>query len=90
MVSHLIHHIHHSKDNGNNSLISFSLQDSNGQKYTETINPDAGATIDGKIEPGSLLQGSITYEVPASMKSFTLAFQADLLAQGPVIWNINV
>lgn len=79
-----------SQEQAVSSLISFTLQDINGQKYTEVINPDAGATLDGKIEPGSLLQGSITYEVPASMKSFTLAFQADLLSQGQVIWNINV
>ena len=57
------------------SLLDFMLQDINGQKYTETIDPDAGATIDGKIDPGSQLQGSIVYKVPASMKNFTLAFQ---------------
>src|SRR6266487_278470 len=79
-----------SQEKAISSLISFTLQDSNGQKYTETINPDAGATIDGKVEPSSLLQGSITYEVPASMKSFTLAFQANFLSQGQVIWDINI
>lgn len=79
-----------SQEQAISSLLSFTLLDSNGQKYTETIYPDAGATLDGKVESGSLLQGSIVYEVPASMKAFTLAFQSDLLAQGQVIWDINV
>lgn len=79
-----------SQEQAVSSLLDFTLLDINGQKYTETIDPDAGATIDGKIEPGSLLQGSIVYEVPASMKNFTLAFQAVLTLPGQVIWNINV
>lgn len=79
-----------SQEQAVSSLLSFTLQDTNGQKYNETIDPDAGATLDGKIEPGSLLQGSIVYEVPSSVKNFTLAFQTSLLDTGQVIWNINV
>ena len=79
-----------SQEQAVSSLLSFTLQDTNGQKYNETIDPDAGATLDGKIEPGSLLQGSIVYEVPASIKNFTLAFEAVLILPGQVIWNINV
>jgi hypothetical protein len=79
-----------SQEQGISSLISFTLQDVNGQKYNETLDLDAGATLDGKVEPGSLLQGSIAYEVPSSMKAFTLAFQASLIDPGQVIWNINV
>lgn len=79
-----------SQEQAVSSLLDFTLLDINGQKYTETIDPDAGATIDGKIEPGSLLQGSIVYDVPASMKNFTLAFEAVLILPGQVIWNINV
>ena len=79
-----------SQEQAVSSLLSFTLQDTNGQKYNETIDPDAGATLDGKIEPGSLLQGSIVYEVPSSVKNFTLAFQASILDTGQVIWNINV
>lgn len=79
-----------SQEQAVSSLLNFTLLDTNGQKYTETIYPDAGATFDGKIEPGSLLQGSIVYEVPSSAKNFTLAFQASLIDQGQVIWDINV
>jgi len=79
-----------SQEQAISSLVSFTLLDSNGQKYTETIDSDAGATLDGKVESGSLLQGSIAYEVPASIKAFTMAFQASFLAQGQVIWDINV
>jgi hypothetical protein len=79
-----------SQEQAVSSLLSFTLLDTNGQKYNETIDPDAGATLDGKIEPGSLLQGSVVYEVPSSVKNFTLAFEAVLILPGQVIWNINV
>lgn len=79
-----------SQEQAISSILNFTLLDTNGQKYNETIDLDAGATLDGKVEPGSLLQGSIAYEVPATVKSFTLAFVSDLFAQGQVIWNVNV
>ena len=72
------------------SALNFTLQDTNGQKYDETIDTNAGSTLDGKVEPNSPLQGSIVYEVPASTKTFTLGFEADVFAQGQVIWDVNV
>jgi hypothetical protein len=68
----------------------FTLVDINGQKYDEIIDTDAGATLDGTVKPGLLLQGSIAYEVPATIKSFRLEYQPDKLAPGQVIWNIRV
>jgi len=72
------------------STVSFTLRDINGQTYHQTRDVAAGATLDGKVEPGSLLQGSIAYEVPGSVKAFRLAFGASLLVPGQVIWNIKV
>ncbi len=71
------------------SALSFNLLDSTGQKYTETIYPDAGATLDGKVAAGSLLKGSIAYEVPASMHQFTLSFEPDITSPGQTIWDIH-
>jgi hypothetical protein len=71
------------------SALSFNLLDSTGQKYTETIYPDAGATLDGKVAAGSLLKGSIVYEVPASMHQFTLSFEPDITSPGQTIWDIH-
>jgi hypothetical protein len=79
-----------SQEQSISSILSFTLHDVNRQKYNETRDLDAGATLDGKVEPGSLLQGSIAYEVPASMKAFRLAFEESLLDPGQVIWNIKV
>jgi hypothetical protein len=56
---------------------------------TETIYPDAGATLDGKVAAGSLLKGSIVYEVPASMHQFTLSFEPDITSPGQTIWDIH-
>ncbi len=72
------------------SLAQWTLQDTIGQKYDGTIDTDAGASLDGKVEAGSLLKGSLAYEVPKTMKSFTLAFEADITSSGETIWDISV
>ena len=71
------------------SALQFTLLDSTGQKYDVTIDPDAGATLDGKVAVGSLLKGAVVYEVPANMHSFTLGFEVNIFSQGQVIWDIH-
>jgi len=72
------------------SALQWTLQDTTGQKYTETIDTDAGATLDGKVEAGAPLKGSLAYEVPKATKAFTLAFEASLTEPGQTIWDITV
>jgi len=70
------------------SALNFSLQDTTGQKYTETIL--IGETPpDGKIEASSLLRGQLTYEVPTSQKSFTFNFEPDIVAGGQTVWDLQ-
>ena len=70
------------------SLIQYSLRDASGQKYTEDL-------LTGKVGPegavaaGDPLKGTITYEVPKSMKSFMLDFTANFTGQ-QVSWDITV
>lgn len=71
------------------SLIQFTLQDSTGQKYTETILSSA-TPPDGKVEAGSPIRGQMAYEVPQSMHQFTLAFEADITSGGQTIWDLSV
>jgi flagellar basal body-associated protein FliL len=71
------------------SALNFSLQDSTGQKYTETILPSK-TPPDGKVEAGSLLRGQLSYEVPTSEKAFTFSFQANVISGGQTIWDIKV
>lgn len=78
-----------SKEQDLSSLLQFTLKDSSGQKYTETI--VSGATPpDGKIAASDLLKGQLAYEVPASMHDFTLAFQGDIISGGQTIWDLHV
>lgn len=72
------------------SLAQFNLTDSTGQKYDAGFDTTAGASLDGKVEPGSLLRGSVVYEVPGSVKSFVLSFQTDLFTSGQTEWDIQV
>ncbi len=78
-----------SQEQNVSSALNFSLQDSTGQKYTETILPSK-TPPDGKVEAGSLLRGQLSYEVPTSEKTFTLSFQANVISGGQTIWDIKV
>ena len=71
------------------SALNFSLQDSTGQKYTETLLTSA-TPPDGKVEAGSLLRGQLVYEVPTSQKAFTFNFEADIVAGGQTVWDLHV
>lgn len=71
------------------SLGNFSLQDSSGQKYTQTIYPDAGTAPDGKVEAGSPIKGVLVYEAPTSMHQFTFSFAPDMISSGQTIWDIK-
>jgi hypothetical protein len=78
-----------SQEQNVSSALNFTLQDSTGQKYTETILP--GKTPpDGKVEANSPLRGQLSYEVPTDQKAFTLAFEANIISGGQTNWDIHV
>jgi hypothetical protein len=72
------------------SLIQFHLQDATGQEYQVVIDPDAGATLDGKVEAGSPKKGSIVYQIPKNVRALTLGFEANVIESGQTLWDIKV
>lgn len=72
------------------SILFFTLQDTTGQKYDETVDTNASATLDGKVEAGQPLRGSLAYEVPSSIHSFTLNFSPNIVGSGQTIWDLSV
>ncbi|MEO7002145.1 MAG: DUF4352 domain-containing protein [Ktedonobacterales bacterium] len=72
------------------SLAQFTLKDATGQSYDETITTFANAAPDGKVEAGSVSRGQMVYEVPTAQKSFTFAFEADIVSGGQTIWDISI
>jgi Domain of unknown function (DUF4352) len=71
------------------SLLQFTLKDSTGQKYTETIISNV-TPPDGKLAAGDVIRGQIAYEVAASQHNFTFAFEADIVSSGQTIWDLHV
>jgi hypothetical protein len=71
------------------SIISFSLKDSTGQTYNETIVSTAPSTPDGNVSNGSPLRGTVAYEVPSSMHSFTLTFTPSLGSTDSATWSLG-
>lgn len=78
-----------SQEQNVSSLLMFTLKDSTGQKYDETVTSNT-TPPDGKVEAGDMLRGQLAYEVPQSQRSFTLAFQADITSGGQTIWDLSV
>ncbi|HEY7973762.1 MAG TPA: DUF4352 domain-containing protein [Ktedonobacterales bacterium] len=72
------------------TLLQLSLKDSTGQKYDETVTTFAQQPPDGKVAAGDVVRGQVVYEVPSAQKSFTLAFESDIVSSGQVIWDINL
>ncbi len=69
------------------SSLQWVLRDSSGQQYPETLLPDYTTAPNGKIGAGSPVKGVIVYEVPSSVRSFTLAF---ITSSGQTIFDVNV
>lgn len=78
-----------SKEQDVSSIIMWHLQDATGLTYHETFT-DLGQAPDGKVEPGSPIRGTLSYEVPTTVKKFSLSFQADFTASGQTIWDLSV
>ncbi|HEY3994029.1 MAG TPA: DUF4352 domain-containing protein [Ktedonobacteraceae bacterium] len=72
------------------SLLSFQLKDTSGQSYNETIVSNVPNAPDGNVANGSPTRGTLAYEVPSSIKSYTLDFTPNLTSTNTATWNINV
>lgn len=72
------------------SALNWYLADRTGQRYNESSISGVPLSPSGKVEAGSLIRGTLSYEVPSSQESFTLAFEPDIFASGQAIWDISV
>ena len=73
------------------SDLGFTLKDSTGQKYIETITSDAPSSPDGTVSSGSKLRGTAVYEVPATMHAFEFDVAPDPFGTNDVaVWNLSV
>lgn len=72
------------------STFSFTLRDTSGQQYDQGYVSGQEAMLTGKVEPGSSIKGSITYEIPSNQHTFTLAYENDVFSSGQTIWDISV
>lgn len=73
------------------SLLFWSLKDSTGQQYDESVVTDAPNTPDGKVAAGDKLTGTLSYEVPLTQtqKQFELSFAPDPTSTGQTIWKLQ-
>lgn len=77
------------KEQNVSSLLQFTLKDSTGQKYTETIISNV-TPPDGKLAAGDIIKGQMAYEVPSAQHDFTFAFEADIISSGQTLWDLHI
>jgi Domain of unknown function (DUF4352) len=69
------------------SFLMFSLIDSTGQKYDQGLGIESSP--DGAVAANGLLRGTVTYEVPTSIHTFTLQFQPEITSSNLVQWTVT-
>ncbi len=67
-------------------LVQYTLRGTDGTKYDQRIT--LGTDPGGAVSVGQTIKGKLAYEIPKSVKQFTLAFQSDL-GSTQVLWDIN-
>lgn len=70
------------------SLISASVKDSTGQKYTFALGGTDKSSPDGSIAPGDLLRGEIPFEVPTDATGLVFTFDP-ILGGDPVRFSVD-
>ena len=71
------------------SALSFTFRDATGEQLNEAFLSTGGSTPEGKVEAGSKISGTLTYQASKSTRKGTLAFQADITSSGQTIWDIT-
>jgi hypothetical protein len=72
------------------SLGNWSVRDVDGNTYQAGYSADSGPALDGKVEAGQPLKGSLTFVVKGAVHHYLLLFQESFSEQGQVIWDISV
>ena len=71
------------------SLLSWTMRDAEGNTYKTGYDTNATHSLDGKVEAGQPLQGSLTFIVDAKVHQYQLLFENNFLVQGQTIWDIH-
>jgi hypothetical protein len=69
------------------SLIQYTLRDTTEQTYSETPLSNMPSP-DGTVQAGADLKGTLVYEVPATIHTYTLSFISSV-GRPPVIWDVQ-
>ncbi len=72
------------------SDLAFTVKDSTGQSYNQTIVSNAPATPDGTVQKNARLRGTVAYEIPPSLHSFSFLFTPDFISTDQAVWNLAV
>ena len=72
------------------SLVLWTVRDTEGNIYTPGYDTNAGSSLNGKVEAGQPLQGSLTFVVSGTVHQYILLFEANFTSPGQTIWDIQV
>ena len=72
------------------SLVSWTVRDTDGNTYGVGYDPNASSSLDGKVEAGQPLQGSLTFAVSGKVHHYILLFEVNFISPGQTIWDIHI
>lgn len=71
------------------SLLQISLVDGAGYSAQQTIHTKAKPLKEGEVGAGRKMSGEIVYEVAKDAKDLQVIYDASLLGEGQIIWNVG-
>ncbi|HUV46819.1 MAG TPA: DUF4352 domain-containing protein [Candidatus Bathyarchaeia archaeon] len=72
------------------SMLSSSVKDEEGVKYTITIGADNKGSLDGKLLPNDKLRGEVTFEVPKEATGFKYYFETGVFGGETVVVDLGI
>lgn len=72
------------------SMLSSSVRDEEGIKYTVTIGADNKGSLDGTLLPKDKLRGEVAFEVPKEAKGFRYYFETSLFGGKTIVVDLGI
>jgi hypothetical protein len=72
------------------SQLSFRLQDTSGQNYQAVSISNVAPLADGRVQAGGRIRGTLSYEIPQTLKQVTLAFTPGFTSSSFAAWDLTV
>lgn len=72
------------------SMLSSSVRDEEGVKYTITVGADNKGSLDGRLLPKDKLRGEVVFEIPKEAKGLRYYFETSLFGGKTIVVDLGI